>query len=202
MTLFADVGYATFLDNDGADASRCFINSAGFGANGDVVRRVNAGSKKLGGKASFAIATLSSLMNYTPVEVAVSWGGGGSDGAWEGALLSGFALNGGWCGGGMRLSKESSMFDGLFDLSILPSMPVLSSVLNGWKLFGGRIGTVAGVEQHQPSWIEVKPLSGATAALLELDGEQPGVIPARFELLPKALQVRGGWLHSPVVGLI
>jgi diacylglycerol kinase (ATP) len=201
MTLFADVGHATFVDDEGAEASRCFINSAGFGANGDVVQRVNASSKRLGGRASFAVATLSSLANYRPVEVSIRWGGGDVEGEWEGEVLSGFALNGGWCGGGMRLTKGSSMFDGLFDLSILPSMPVLSSMLNGWKLFGGRIGTVAGVEQYQPSWIEVKPLNGAPA-LLELDGEQPGVIPARFEVLPSALQVRGGWLKSPVTRLI
>ena len=93
------------------------------------------------------------------------------------------------------------MFDGLLDLSILPGMPAISAMLNGWKLFGGRIGTVAGVEQHKATWIEVTPLNGEPA-LLELDGEQPGVTPARFEVLPSALQVRGGWLKSPVSALI
>ena len=201
MTLFSDVGFASFVDANGSEVTKCFVNSAGFGANGDVVQRVNAGSKRFGGKATFAIATLSSLASYRPAEVSIRWGGDAGSGEWQGDILSGFAMNGRWCGGGMRLNKDSSMFDGLFDLSILPSMPVMSSILNGWKLFGGRVGTVAGVQQHKSSWIEVAPLGGEPA-LIELDGEQPGVIPARFEVLPNALQVRGGWLNSPVTALM
>jgi len=200
MTLLADVGYATLLDRDGGDLSRCFINSASFGASGDVVQRVNSGSKRFGGRASFLKATLSSLVNYRPVDVSIKWGSEANSGEWQGELLSGFVLNGGWCGGGMRLTKMTSMFDGNLDLFVLPSMPAVSSIMNSWKLFGARIGTVKGVEQHHPEWVEVASNSGESM-LLELDGEQPGTLPAKLEILPGALQVRGGWLRSPVHSL-
>jgi len=39
--------------------------------------------------------------------------------------------------------------------------------------------------------VEVEALEGAQV-LLDVDGEQPGMAPARFDLLPKALRIRLG----------
>jgi diacylglycerol kinase family enzyme len=40
-------------------------------------------------------------------------------------------------------------------------------------------------------WFEVEPRSGSeNAAILEVDGESPGRIPARFEVVPGALTLR------------
>jgi diacylglycerol kinase family enzyme len=42
--------------------------------------------------------------------------------------------------------------------------------------------------------------SGGTL-LIDADGEQPGQLPLKAHLIPGALQVRGGWLRSPLPDL-
>ena len=198
MTLHADVGYASFTGPNGDQLQRCFINAAGFGANGDVAERANNSGKLGGGRITFLRATLASLFSYSPGEVDVRWGvGEEASGEWSRTLLSAFIMNGLWCGGGMYLGKGGSMHDGRFNLTLLPDMPPAVSAARSWRLYGGTVGVIPGVEQDQPAWVEAKPLAGQEV-LLELDGERLGVLPARFEVLPSALQVRGGWLKSPL----
>ena len=96
-----DVGKCTGKDKDGNVASRYFINVAGFGANGDVVRRSNQSSKKLGGKITFLSATLITAIRYQPAPVKIEWLDSGQASHWEETLLSCFIANGSYCGGGM-----------------------------------------------------------------------------------------------------
>ena len=52
-----DVGKCTLIGN--TNATEYFINVAGFGANGEVARKANRRSKRLGGKATFFSTTRS-----------------------------------------------------------------------------------------------------------------------------------------------
>src|SRR5690606_41058681 len=60
--------------HDGGDPiRRMCINVAGFGINGDVVRRANASSKRLGGTLTFLGASLGAMASYRPPDVEVTW---------------------------------------------------------------------------------------------------------------------------------
>ena len=67
-----DVGSLNFHTDDGDPAQRYFINIASFGIGGLVDRYANQSRKRLGGKATFYIATLKALASYSPATVRVS----------------------------------------------------------------------------------------------------------------------------------
>ena len=196
MTLPTDVGVARFLNHDGAEETQVFINSAGFGANGAVAAKVNAGSKKLGGTLTFLGATVSTLASYESPEIHLKWKGPGGEGVWDGPFLSSFLMNGAYCGGGMHIGPKGTMHDGLLDLVVLPPMGFVGAVARSWRLFDGSANKVRGSRALTVSSIEVTSPRG-DEVLIELDGEQPGHLPMNVEVLSGALQVRGGWIHSP-----
>ncbi|MCB9796210.1 MAG: hypothetical protein H6741_26235 [Alphaproteobacteria bacterium] len=198
MTLPTDVGHVVLTGHDGAPVERVFLNVAGFGANGDVVERANKASKRLGGRLTFLQATLGSLLEFEPPKVQVTWEGPEGDGSWDAPLLSGFVANGRFCGGGMDVGGGGSMHDGVFDLTLLPHKGRVRNVAEAWRLYDGSVWTVGGVRRAYASTITAKA-SSEDRVLIDLDGEQPGTLPATFTVLPGALQVRGGWLRSPLL---
>ena len=198
MTLPTDLGFATFLNHDGKEESRVFVNSAGFGCNGAVVAKANASSKKLGGTLTFLGATFSTLASYESPEVLLNWNGPQGEGQWTGGLLSTFMMNGTYCGGGMKMGPNGTMHDGLLELTILPPMGLVGAVARSWRLFNGSAEKVKGARVLPVSSLEVQAMSKGEV-LVELDGEQPGVLPLKVQVLTGVLQIRGGWLASPLL---
>lgn len=198
MTLPTDVGHVQFIDHEGQPRERVFLNVAGFGANGDVVDRANRASKRLGGRLTFLQATVGSLLEYQPPRVSVRWEGPEGEGQWDDQLLSGFIANARYCGGGMDVGGGGSMHDGVFDMTLLPHKGRLRNVAESWRLYDGSVWTVGGARRAYATRV-IAESAGEERVLLDLDGEQPGQLPATFSVLPGALQVRGGWLKSPLL---
>jgi diacylglycerol kinase (ATP) len=196
MTLPTDVGIAEFTNHQGEKESQIFINSAGFGCNGAVVAKANASSKKFGAKITFLGATFSTLASYSSPEMNIKWSGPRGVDQWSGPLLSTFLMNGSFCGGGMNLGPKGTMHDGLLDLTILPPMGFARAVAKSWRLFDGSADKVHGACVQQVREMEVLAVGGEEV-LVELDGEQPGVLPLKVRVLPGVLQIRGGWILSP-----
>jgi diacylglycerol kinase (ATP) len=189
ITLPTDMGLARVTTARG-EHEEVFVNVAGFGMNGDVVRRVNARSKRLGGRATFFLATLSSLRDYKASPVTVKTSGPDGEREWSGQLLSGFVANGAYCGGGMWVGRGGTMQDGLLDLTLLPPSPLLRQLADARHLYSGELQRTLGAIQIQAHRIEVCPEQPIP---IDLDGESPGAAPATFEVLPRVLPVRGAW---------
>jgi diacylglycerol kinase (ATP) len=195
ISLPSDVGTATFTTDKGVE-EEVFINVAGFGANGDVVRRANSSSKRFGGAATFIGATLRTLVRYEPGEVRVTIEGSDSISHWENKLLSSFIANGHYCGSGMFVGNGGSMQDGKLDLSLLKPTPLLRQALDFRHLYDGKLGESTGVTQTACTKIQAECTTGAPVPV-ELDGESRGILPASFAIHPGALTIRGGWLRKP-----
>jgi YegS/Rv2252/BmrU family lipid kinase len=179
--------------HDGDELVRCCINVFGIGMSGEVVRRANLSSKRLGGTATFLGATLGALMSYRSPEIRISWvGAEGEDGAWSGRLLTGFVANGHYCGGGMWVGRGGSMHDGLLELSVVPPLGIVSTATGLPHLYDGKLDQVKGVLRTTVREIKVEAIGGPTV-LVEVDGEQPGTLPLSASVLPEALLVRAGW---------
>lgn len=197
MTLPTDVGACFYTGLEGGEGLRMFINVAGFGANGDVVHRANTASKRLGGRATFVQATLGTLLNFQAPPVAVEWEGPDGAGHWDAPLLSAFIANGAYCGGGMHVGRHGSMHDGLLDLTLVPNKGRARNIAESWRLYDGSLDRVGGSRIARVDAVRATPI-GAEPVLLDVDGEQPGRLPARFKVMPGAIFVRGGWLRSPM----
>ncbi len=179
-----DVGRIDYTDaGGGGRATRYFLNVAGFGANGDVVARVNRSKKRLGGFATFLTATIASLATYRNPRVAFSLDGGPEETATVNVL---FVCNAPYCGGGMMAGPKAIVDDGRFDLTLVGDMTRFEALMNGRLLYTGRIHEHPKVRNFRVQQVEARPLDGPVR--VEADGEQPGILPATYSIVPGAIR--------------
>ena len=190
VSLPSDFGWAE-VTTDHGQHSEAFINVASFGASAAVAKRVNQGSKRFGGTASFMGATLRTLMDYKPSPVEVQFSNSEGDHQWTRSLMTGFIANGQYCGGGMLVGPDGSMQDGLFETCMFEPTPLTHQLADLRHLYDGQISKTRGV-----SIAQTERLSARSDHLvhIELDGETRGHLPARFEIKHAALSMRGGWV--------
>ncbi len=180
-----DLGFLTFERPDGSPGHRAFLNIASFGLSGVVDDKVNKSSKALGGRASFLVGLSRSLVSYRPQPVRIE-----VDGAllYEGPLVTAACANGQYFGGGMHFAPEAKIDDGLFDV-VVQTRSGLREVASIADLYRGRILSWPSVVHTRGKVVEATPLSHEPV-LLDVDGEQPGRLPARFTILPGALRLK------------
>jgi YegS/Rv2252/BmrU family lipid kinase len=180
--LAVDLGRAVFQDA-GGEQSRVFANVGSVGMSGAVARRANSMSKALGGRATFYYALVREFLAWKNTEVTVTFDGGERRGRMHDVILA----NGRWHGGGMKLAPDASPHDGMFDVVLIGDITKLDFATTSPKLYNG--GHV-----HHPRVEVVRSAAVAVEAAVplpfELDGEQCGTTPVRFEVLPAALRVR------------
>jgi len=181
-----DVGRVTFKDHDGKESERFFLNVADFGLGGEVVKRVN--QDRLERKASSYVRCLvSAMVNYKSKRIRIRVDGLELP---EAEYLVGAVANGRIFGKGMRVAPGAQLDDGLFDLVLVKGMKFLEFCRHGWKVFLGTHLT-----HPKVSWMPCRQIEALTLGegdtLLEIDGEQLGHLPARFEILPRRLPIKG-----------
>jgi diacylglycerol kinase family enzyme len=97
--------------------------------------------------------------------------------------------NGRYLGGGMMMCPEASPSDGVFDVLLIGDLTKRDLMLTLPKTYRGTHLPHPKAELLRAATVTVD----ADAPLpIELDGEQPGTTPVRFQLLPQALAVRVG----------
>jgi diacylglycerol kinase family enzyme len=100
--------------------------------------------------------------------------------------------NGRYFGGGMMIAPDAELGDGLFDVVVLRGEDKLKLLSDLRLVYSGAHKGHTFVTIRRAANVLVEPLGDPVrnAALLEIDGESPGAIPARFEVLPGALTLR------------
>ena len=84
------------------------------------------------------------------------------------------------------------MQDGWLDVCLLGTSPLLRQIIDFRRLYDGTLHKAYGASRMVASCIVAKPTDGVPVPI-ELDGETRGCLPARFEVLPAALAIRGSW---------
>ena len=171
---------------------RTCINVAGFGMNGAIVHAVNQGKKRLGGRITFALATAKVALSWRAPQVRIHWESPAGPGSWTGALASTFVANGAYCGGGMWVGAGGDMSDGLVEMTILPELPIATTVLQARRLYTGSIREVPGVQFHTVSAVRAEVVAGSPV-MVDVDGEQPGDLPIAMSVDPNAVLIAGNW---------
>ncbi|MBD0330526.1 MAG: diacylglycerol kinase family lipid kinase [Thermoleophilia bacterium] len=178
-----DLGRADFRTWAGEEASAYFANAASAGMSGAIAQRANETTKALGGKVSYLWATFAVFARWqnTAVEVAVD------DERRDGQMHDVVVANGRYLAGGMRLCPEAAPDDGVFDALLIGDLTKRDLLVTMPKTYRG---------SHLPH-PKAELLRGRVVTVdapeplpIQLDGEQPGTTPVRFEVVPRALRVR------------
>ena len=187
-TMVIDLGRAELVGNGGAPFVRHFVNVATCGVSAVVAANVNSGRRLVSGKLTFFIASARAMLSWS--DRLVRWRADG--GAWrEDRITALSCCNGRFFGGGMKVAPDARLDDGRFDLVLWKGYGALDLALQRRKLYDGRHVSLPKTEVLRVRELELVPLGGG-ALPLDLDGEQPGRLPAKVTVLPGALRVRVG----------
>ncbi|MCC6875582.1 MAG: diacylglycerol kinase family lipid kinase [Sandaracinaceae bacterium] len=181
-----DVGWLSYVDDEGQRAHRAFLNIASFGLSGLVDRVVNAGPKWMGGTPSFLLGTLRAMAGFERQRVRLQLDDGPVR---EASVLTVAVANGRFFGGGMHIAPEAKIDDGLFDVVTLEMSPIESLAHTGDIYRGAHLGK-KGVRLERGTRLTAEAIDPDERVLIDLDGEAPGALPATFELRARALLLR------------
>jgi diacylglycerol kinase (ATP) len=178
---WVDVGRATFVDHDGETTRRYFINVLSFALGGEVAGRVNRSSKAMGGVLTFLWETLSALISFEKPLIRLKIDDKIDEKfvCWHVAVA-----NGQYHGGGMRIAPDAKIDDGRLRVTVVGDLSLPEVFLNLPNLYNGNIYSVNKVSRFSGHKIEAGSRGNV---LIDLDGEQPGRLPVRAEILPLAL---------------
>jgi diacylglycerol kinase (ATP) len=173
------VGYRAWSGDAG---EAWFVNAAGVGMSGAIAKRTNESTKAFGGKLSYLWSTLAVFAHWRNTEVRIAVDGRTRSGRMNEVVVA----NGRYLGGGMMLCPEASPDDGLFDVLLIGDITKRDLVQTLPKIYRG---------SHLPH-PKAELLRGTVVSVdsderlpVQLDGEQPGTTPVRFELVPRALRL-------------
>jgi len=178
-----DLGRATYRRWDGTEGISWFANVGSAGMSGAIAQRANDTTKALGGKVSYVWATFAVFVRWSNSEVDVSVGAEKRRARMHDVVVA----NGPYFGGGMKICPDAALDDGAFDVLLIGDLTKRDLLFTMPKIFRGT---------HLPH-PKAELLRGAEVLVesreplpIQLDGEQPGTTPARFEAVPRALRVR------------
>jgi len=176
-----DLGVVEYANN-GNKMERIFVNFAGIGFDAEIVRRTTRNFKALGSTVSYLLGVFSTLVAYRNREVKLIIDGE----EMEREVCSVIANNGRYGGGGMFTAPDADLTDGLLDLLIIGDIGKADLIRSLPRLYKGTHLTHPKVTMKKAREIEIKstyPLN------LQADGELLGELPARFRVLPSALNI-------------
>jgi diacylglycerol kinase (ATP) len=178
-----DLGRVSYRRWEGDEAQSWFANVASVGMSGAIAQRANDTSKALGGKVSYVWATFAVFARWSNDEVEVSVDGETRRTRMHDVVVA----NGPYFGGGMKICPEAEPDDGKFDVLLIGDLTKRDLLLTLPKTFRGAHLPHPKAELLRGSLVSV---NAPEALPIQLDGEQPGTTPARFEIVPQALRVR------------
>ena len=181
-----DAGFLT-CEADGITSTRHFMNIASFGVSGHIVRAVNEARKgrRLPGPIVFFYHSLMQILRYSPCNIRLRLDG---EDVYDGPVTAVAVANGAWFGGGMKVAPDADVADGFFEVVIIRGAARLKVLTLMNSIYSGRHVKSPLVSLHRARLVEVWPTGGEPAPV-DSDGEAPGHIPARFEILPGAVNL-------------
>jgi YegS/Rv2252/BmrU family lipid kinase len=179
-----DVGRVAYREWSGAEAERYVVNVGSVGMSAAVAQRANGMSKRLGGKATFFYALVRVFLEWQNTIVTVELDDGTRR---EARMHDVIVANGRWHGGAMLLAPDAEPDDGLFDVVLIGDVTKRDFVTTAPKIYKGTYLAHPKVELLHARAVSV---DAPERLPIELDGEQVGTTPARFEIVPNAVRVR------------
>jgi diacylglycerol kinase (ATP) len=178
-----DLGRVTYTGPDGTPTTRYFANIASAGLTGVAADRVNRGGKPLGATVAFAWAAVATFATYRNSRFVVEIDGEVLDQTCNNAIVA----NCRYFAGGMKILPHADPSDGMLDVLVWGDVSKVDLALNLHKLYRGTHVTHPKATIRRARRVIVTP---ETPLPIEVDGEQPGITPAAFDVVPSALRLR------------
>ena len=178
-----DVGFCEYVNHSGQQESRYFANILSFGVSGLVDQEV-ARVKGFGGRLGFSLASLRALTRYRDHAVRLSFDGKAAESLPITVVAVG---NGKYFGGGMKVSPAADVSDGIFDVTLWSGFGVSDFIFKQRGIYNGGHLEYAGTQTRQCTTMTAE---ADGEVLIDCDGEQPGRLPCRVELLPSAIRLK------------
>jgi len=177
-----DLGRLEYMDHHGHPSSRYFHNITSFGLGGEVDERVNRSTKIFGGFISFILSTLISILIYNKKRIHLT-----VDNCFDQSVMiwNVVVANGQYHGGGMWVAPHAAVDDGLFHVTIIGDFSLAEVFWNLPKLYNGKLLQLKKVQTFVGKRVKA---SSDQQVLLDVDGEQPGQLPAVIDIVPKAVR--------------
>jgi len=176
-----DVG-AVDCYRDGEPVRRYFISTASLGFDGEVVETAQKRPRILHGNTSYFMGILEILRTYHNKDIRLTL----DELTEEMRICSMVIANAGSYASGMRIVPEADLSDGLFEVLIVGD-------INKFDLIQSLPRAYLGIPLNHPK-ISMEKASSVTIesdqrVLIQADGELLGEAPARFEIIPSALNI-------------
>jgi diacylglycerol kinase (ATP) len=178
-----DLGRVSYTGPDGAPTTRYFANIASAGLTGVAADRVNRGGKPLGATVAFAWAAVATFASYRNSRFVVEVDDEVLDQTCNNAIVG----NCRYFAGGMKILPDADPSDGLFDVLVWGDVSKVDLALNLHKLYRGTHIGHPKATIRRARRVVITPESPLP---IEVDGEQPGITPATFDVVPSALRLR------------
>jgi YegS/Rv2252/BmrU family lipid kinase len=178
-----DCGLVQYQDSNGEMHHRYFLNVGDVGLGSQSVYEINHRSKALGGRLSFLLGGIKTILSYKNIDMKCVIDG---KVVANGLTNSIWVANGRFVGGGMMIAPHAELDDGLFDVIVIGDLSTITLLRNLPKIYKGQHLNVPDVTVHRGK--EVSIISNQPA-YLDLDGETPGFTPVHFKLIPKSIRL-------------
>jgi YegS/Rv2252/BmrU family lipid kinase len=187
-----DVGKVAYRAKDGSERSRFFVNIYSAGMGGLVDELVAQGSKALGGKAAYFVASTKALLRAARARVRCKIT---RDGLTEDKTLTSYMIaicNGRFFGGGMHVAPMAKIDDGKLEVVSLDAPSKLGFAVSSQKIYSGEHINDKMTTHFSCDAIELELLDAAAnnVFLNDVDGEPLGGLPASVVIQKGALILR------------
>ena len=179
--LQVDIGVVEYANN-GDQVKRLFVNFAGLGFDAEVVRATTQKYKALGGLPAYLLGLLTTLLCYRNRDITLKLDGQ----VQEKRVCSVVASNGKYGGGSMLVAPDADPADGLLDVLTIDDLSKPDLLWSLPRIYKGTHLTHPKVTMTRARKVEVE---SRQRIFLQADGELLGEAPARFSLLPSALNI-------------
>lgn len=179
--LTVDVGVVEY-SSGGQVVKRLFVNFAGLGFDAEIVKATTQKFKILSSTPAYLLGLLTTLITYRNKKISLVVDGE----ALEQKICTVLMSNGKYGGGGMFAAPGADLTDGLLDVLTIGDLSKPDLLWSLPRVYRGTHLTHPKVTLKKAKEIEIKSASPMT---IQADGELLGELPARFYILPAALNI-------------
>ncbi len=182
-TRTVDLGRVTYTAHTGGEETRLFCNISSAGLTGEVAERVNRSGKPLGATVAFAWGAIATFFGHRNSRFRVRIDEREIDQVSNNVIVG----NCRYFAGGMKILPMAEPDDGMLDVLVWGDVGKLDLAMNLHRLYRGTHVNHPKGDFSRAVRVVVEPEAPLP---IEADGEQPGVTPATFEVVPAAIRLR------------